>query len=311
MKTFIATVILLATASLAVVPPVGAEGGSCPPGTEPQQAPGGGVICIPVQEPDDPGEDTPGVPIPGGGGGQRTCTFHGDKIPCVSELGVWFSSRSCYAQPMDPQPPPEDPKWEGHSPEDGSVWRCMRPGIQVTWLFFYVPRDFIPGLVDPGELGREALDSMALATADIHLAPGDGEPTYVHMDTWLWVSGGQYDPLTKTVTAGGTQVTVTAQPIYVWWDLGDGTEMSCNSAGREWKADFDAGAATDCSHVFEKTSMLKPGRMFTVRAAIFYEASWTCSGACLRPAGSLGAVSGVVSTVGVEVRERQSVVVGQ
>ena len=253
----------------------------------------------------------PGVPIPGGGGGQQTCTFQGEKIPCVTALGVWFSSQSCYAQPLDPQPPPEDPKWEGHSPDDGRVWRCLRPGIQVTWLFFFVPDDVTPGLVDPGELGREALDTMRLAVPDIHLAPGQAGPTYVHMDTWLWVGAGQFESLAKTVTAGGTAVTVTAEPIQVWWDLGDGTELSCASAGREWKSDLEEGATTDCSHVYETTSASEPGARYTVRAAIYYEASWTCSGACLRPAGSLGTVAGVASSVGVEVRERQSVVVGE
>ena len=51
---------------------------------------------------------------------------------------------------------------------------------------------------------------------------GRPDPTYVHMDTWLWVGAAQFEPLAKTVTAGGTTVTVTAEPIQVWWDLGDG-----------------------------------------------------------------------------------------
>src|SRR5688572_6760072 len=94
--------VLLAAWPIALTPSAVAAYAACPPGTEPQEAPGGGVLCMPVHEPDDPGDTTPGEPIPGGGGGQRSCTFEGHKIPCVTEFGIWFSSRACYAQPMDP-----------------------------------------------------------------------------------------------------------------------------------------------------------------------------------------------------------------
>lgn len=304
--SLVAALILLLTAVLSAA----TADTTCPPGTVPQ--PGDtGIICIPVVDPGDPGDETPGDEDSGEEGGQQRCRFQGAVIPCVTSHGIWFSSRQCYAQPLEPQPLVGDPRWKGHDPSEGAVWQCLRPGVNQVWLFFFVPGDSTPRLVDPGELGREALDTMHLAVPDIHLAPGQAGPTYVHMDTWLWVGAGQFESLAKTVTAGGTTVTVAAEPIRVWWDLGDGTELSCASAGRGWKSDLGEGATTDCSHVYETTSASEPGASYTVRAAIYYEASWACSGACLRPAGSLGTVAGVASSVGVEVRERQSVVVGE
>jgi hypothetical protein len=287
-----------------------ADPGGCPPGTSPQPAPGGGVICIPAADPGDPGGTTPGNPNPGSGGDQPTCTFNGQKIPCVTELGVWFSSRSCYAQPMDPQPPEEDERWEGRSPEEGAVWRCMRPGIELIWLFFFVPRGETPGLVDPGELGRETLDTMALVVPTIRTAPSVGGPTFVNLETWLWIPESQFQTLSKTVTAGGTTVTVVAEPTHVWWETGDGEDQTCDGAGRPWTADLGDAATTDCSHSYAIASGEETDGLYRLRAAIYYQATWACEGACLRPAGDLGVVTGSTSSVGIEVRERQSLVTG-
>ena len=288
--------------------PAHAEG-DCPPGTVPQ--PGDtGIICIPAADPGDPGGTTPGGPGPGEGGGQAKCRFQGEAIPCVTAQGVWFSSQQCYAQPLEPQPLAGDPRWAGHDPSEGSVWQCVRPGITTVWLFFFVPRGETPGLVDPGELGRETLDTMSLVVPSIRTAPGLGGPTFVNLETWLWIPEAQFQTLSKTVTAGGTTVTVVAEPSHVWWETGDGEEQTCDGAGRPWTADLGDAATTDCSHRYRTASGHETSERYRLRAAIYYQVTWSCEGACLRPAGNLGAVAGSAGSVGIEVRERQSLVTG-
>jgi hypothetical protein len=296
----------VAALSLALVAPANADG-ECPPGTVPQ--PGDtGIICIPAVDPGDPGGTTPGGPNPGDGGGQAKCRFQGEAIPCVTAQGVWFSNQQCYAQPLQPQPLAGDPRWAGHDPAEGSVWQCVRPGITTVWLFFFVPRGETPGLVDPGELGRETLDTMSLVVPTIQTAPRLGGPTFVNLETWLWIPETQFQILSKTVTAGGTSVTVIAEPTRVWWDTGDGSDQICESAGRPWTADLGEAAATDCSHRYDTASGLEPNGRYRLRAAIYYHATWSCTGACLRPAGDLGVVAGSTGSVSLEVRERQSLV---
>lgn len=281
----------------------------CPPGTTPQ--PGDtGIICIPADDPGDPGGTIPGEPTPGGGGGQPACMFMGQKIPCQTPQGTWFSSQQCYAQLLSPQPLSGDPRWEGHDPTDGSVWQCVRPGVTFVWLYFFVPRGETPDLVDPGELGREALDTMRLAVPRLHMAPGPPASTYVNTETWLWIGQDQWGPLRKTVTAGGTTVAVTATPFRVWWDMGDGSELTCDSPGRPWAVGMSDRESTDCAHVYESTSRWEARGAFRLRSAIYYRAEWTCSGACSRPAGDLGVVAGANGLSELVVRERQSLVVG-
>lgn len=70
-------------------------------------------------------EDWGYEPDPGsgdtGGGEVRICTFAGEEIPCSTAAGVWDGS--CYVKPLSPQPPKEDPRWEGH--EDGVIVSCV------------------------------------------------------------------------------------------------------------------------------------------------------------------------------------------
>lgn len=290
-------------------PTAQAGGNGCPPGTEPSDT-GGGTICIPVNDPGGPGGGEPGEPGGEGGGGHQTCTYQGQKIPCTGPNGVWFSSHQCYAQPMSPQPPADDPKWEGHDPSEGNVWQCTRPGVDEAWLYFFYANGEVPPMVDPAELAQEALESMALAIPDVHIAPTPPDMTYVNLETWLWMSEGKFDTLTKTVSAGATSVTVTARPVRAWWEMGDGGETSCITPGRAWKSWMNDSATTDCSYTYLTTSRKAPDGEFKVQSAIWYQADWTCSGACLQSAGTLGEVSGLTGSQSIRVGERQSVIVG-
>ena len=76
---------------------------ACDPGEVP--SPLDGSICIPVHDPGEDGDEDPGTETTG----TAMCTYQGQKIPCVTEDGVWFASHQCYAQPADPQTLDESP----------------------------------------------------------------------------------------------------------------------------------------------------------------------------------------------------------
>ena len=273
----------------------------------------GGGVCIPAVDPGTPGDETPSTSTAGALGSQRTCTYDGRKIPCVTAEGVWFSSKQCYAQVAQPQPAKDDPVWAGKDPEKGDIWTCGRVFIggptDGIW-FFYVPDGAAPALVDPGELAQETLEAMQFPVPRVHTAPTPPNRTYVHLVTWFWTQQNAFNPLTASATAGGTAVTVTAKPVRVWWDLGDGDEMTCTSPGRPWTTDLGDAATTDCGHSYSTISLAEPNGAFTVHAVLWYAADWTCSGACSSPSGSLGEVPSLAGRRRIEVGERQSVVIG-
>lgn len=298
---------LLAFSSLMVM---GEAAVACPPGTVTSQS---GGICIRVHDPGSPGGPNGTTPASNDTGNASTAchTADGDVIPCVTVYGVWWASRQCYAHQIDL--PRERPEWQGH--KAGSLWAC--PPFHVgtvnvpNMVIFWVP----PGgktppvkVPDPAELAKSALERLPLASADLHTAPASSLQDFVHLETWLWVPQSQWTTLTKSVTAGGTTVAVTARPTKVVWDLGEGSTV-CRDAGRPWLRGMSGDARTSCGYTYETTSVGQPGGKYPVRATIVYQVDWVCTGVCLRDDGSLGEVSAVSGRSALKVGERQSVVV--
>ena len=284
---------------------------SCPDGTTPTDT-GEGWVCVPVVSPGNQGGEQEGGNTgntgENTGGGPVTCHDPGGaKIPCTSDLGVWFSKYGCYANKQNPDP--GAPEWAGHDPSEGSAWLCNDP-LDMDPLYFFVPNGGgpAPTLVDPAVLAQGALDRMQLVTPDIRMAPQPPLMSYVGLETWLWMDPGQWDALDVTVTAGATSVTVTAAPVRATWDLTAGS-TTCTSAGRAWVKGMNEYEQTGCSYTFDEVSDGQPDDAFPVSATLTYQVDWTCSGACMTPSGTLGEVDGVPGNAAIRVGERQSVVI--
>jgi len=190
---------------------------ACPDGSIPLPTDAG--ICIPVTDPgtpdapDDDGTNTPA---------SQTChRIDGTPVDCVAPWGVWNSANQCWIHQVNV--PLSDPVWEGRT--DGSIWMCalIVDGVDPV-VMFRVPPGVEPELPDPGQLSQRALGLLELETASVHTAPQDPARTYVGVENWLWVPESQWATLTKTVTAGGTSVTVTARPDRVVWAMGPETK---------------------------------------------------------------------------------------
>jgi hypothetical protein len=160
---------------------------------------------------------------------------------------------------------------------------------------------------DPAVLARRALERMVLTVPDVHLAPAPPAKTYVGLETWLWLPAQQWAALTESVTAGGTTVTVTAEPRRVVWEMGAGSTV-CYDPGRVWViGQMSESSTTSCQYTYEQVSDFQPDQRFQVAATIVFRADWTCSGDCLADSGSLGEVEGLPGRSAIRVGERQSV----
>lgn len=267
LKRLGAVLAVVVAAHLALLtPPAFADG--CPDGTTPAPAPGGGVICIVVTDPgtpDDPG-DGGTAPTGSGGGCHRD---DGSPVTCVSEWGTWDDAHQCWAHSVDV--PANDPVWGGH--DNGSIWMCALIDDTAPMVTWWVPPGAAPAPVDPGELAQQAVGLLPLETAEVQTAPQSPDRSYVGVENWLWVPSSQWTTLTKTVSAGGTSVTVTARPDRVVWDMGPAT-TTCFSAGLAWASGMTDAAETTCGFTYSVTSRSQPD----LSARIQYQVDWTCAG---------------------------------
>ncbi len=311
------SLLFVVIALVVTVPATPAAADGCGPGQVPQEIPGQGVICVPATDPGgggggggEPGTD------PVGGGGSATCQdSDGKTIPCSLNGLAWFANHTCYAGALTPPPPGTEAFYpEGEGPDTGSLYECRFQGNGAPFadaaLIFFVAQGAVPVvLIDPAVLAQRALDQMKLATPTIHTAPQPPDMTYVGLETWLWMDEGQWEPLELTVTAGATAVTVTAAPARASWDLTTGS-TTCTSPGRVWVDGMSSSAETDCSYTWSQTSDGQSEDAFPVSSMLTYQVDWTCSGACLTDAGTLGEVDGLPGGAAIRVGERQSVVIG-
>jgi hypothetical protein len=176
--------------------------------------------------------------------------------------------------------------------------------VNVIW----VAPGHQPGPPSPAQLAATAIGMLRLAKAEVHTAPAAPAPTYVGVQNWLWIPQAQWTTLSKSVTAGPTTVTVTAEPEEVSWDVGP-TTITCNGTGQPWTRGMTDAATTDCGYTYTQDSASQKDGTFPITAVIKYHVAWTCAGPCSTAGGDLGLVDAPVGTSALRVLQRQTVVV--
>lgn len=135
----------------------------------------------------------------------------------------------------------------------------------------------------------------------------------VNAETWFWAD--EPDELTETGTDGPLTVVITATPLSLSVDPGDGSDViECPSVGvaydeeltyHEQSAQGDQPSVSDCHHVFRRTSLREDDGVFTVTATMTWDVQYTYTGP-ISGSGDLGPDE-VSSTIEIEVGEIQSV----
>lgn len=159
-------------------------------------------------------------------------------------------------------------------------------------------------------LAYQAMGQMSLQAPQARTAPEAPLKTYTGLETWLWMPQGQWAPQRLTVGVPGVAVTVTAEPVRMWWGMGDGGHTTCPGPGRPWVKGMSDDAKTSCSYTYRTISKDEPGGTFDVQSLIVYRVSWTCAGgACTQAGGDFGEIDGPITRSDLRVGERQSVIV--
>lgn len=231
----------------------------------------GGIIEIQVEcfefGGGDPGDQ--------GGGGPRVCTLGGKIIPCTSSSGTWVAAHQCYVRALSPQPPKEDPMWQGHT--DGTLYWCDRAPL-TDWVPVVIWMNSDPTtLPDPWVLARRAMNSMALTSPEIGIVPeaASGSVGIIGLPVWMWVANpgpSVTGPITRSASEAGYTVTATARVRRMVWDMGDGTSVTCTGPGTPYIDAYGRSPSPSCGHTYTKV-----GR-YTVTATAYWEITWTGMG---------------------------------
>ena len=263
---------------------------------------GGGVVCPPnvpnctisVGGGGGPGGGGGGGDGGGGGSGSATCTMHPvigspatKTVPCYrADLGWFNPSDECYWQLLKPQPKAGDPELigsntpSGWKPGDGAIYNvtCTANGAQVTGGITWSqnPPPGYGGGPDPAALAQQAVKQMGLRGANIGIAPKQGSTGLVGLPVWLWDkrSTTTWGPVSASVNAAGITVTATAHVTQIDWSLGDGSSLTCTSAGTPYKASYGKSSSPDCGHTYQQTSAGHAHGVFAIQAVSTWSVAW-------------------------------------
>jgi hypothetical protein len=163
-----------------------------------------------------------------------------------------------------------------------------------------------PGpVVDPYALAVQARNQLVLPAPTLHTAPPPGK-LIVQWQTWLWMDGGAWQPLSATASAGFVSATVMARPVRVRWDMGDGNSVVCDGPGTPWNPAVPAsGQQPSCSYVYHRSSAGRPNDSYVIRASIDWSTAWSAAGA---PGGGALGPATTVGELAVQVGEVQAVI---
>ncbi|KRF32290.1 hypothetical protein [Nocardioides sp. Soil805] len=254
-----------------------------------------GQCTVWVEVPADPGSPgEPGVDGPQDTGSGAACYWDGTSqgitkpppgpVPCSSPAGYWSNSYRCYISPVEPQPPAGDPSWQGHEPADGAVYNCYQPqtGLLITIWSQDTPPNSGTGPT-PREVAQIAIEQMRLSAISIGIAPEPGPDSIglVGMPVWMWAkdpNAHTIGPLSESASAGGITVTATAKVLQITWDMGDGTEVVCDTAGSPYKPSYGRKDSPDCGHTYTRSSAREVDDAYTVTATSSWVITWSGAG---------------------------------
>lgn len=175
-------------------------------------------------------------------------------------------------------------------------WDSSTGQLAEAWWVTYDPANPFGPIGAAQRALEDARRQLVLPEPEIHLAPPRDTPQLVGVPSWFWV--GDWSDRQTSAAVAGVVSTVTARPVSVRWDPGDGTgAFVCDGTGEPWRP--GAGAERPpCGHTYTSSGPV------TVTATITWETSWSAT------TGEGGALEPLTTTATwpVAVRQAQAVI---
>ena len=207
----------------------------------------------------------PGADGPGGGrlDPDRVCRRDGSVIPCdirnAQGTYSWNHGRGCYV--INVRVTADHPAHTQRGGDGGAFYGCFteaeaRAGARESDEVWWSDVAWFTG----GPAGRTWIErlvaSMEFTGIDLGIVPepGPDRAGVLGLPTWMWVS----DPTPPTAgvvdaadTIGDVALTSRATWLGVTWDMGDGTQVTCD-LGTPYRDEFGVAPSPDCGHRYTR-----------------------------------------------------------
>lgn len=149
-------------------------------------------------------------------------------------------------------------------------------------------------------LAQRAVKLLRLPSPELAGSPKLGGAQMVRVPVWFWTDRAMWSARSATASVPGESVSVTATPVGMSFDFGDGTSGTCGGPGTPYVAGDDPSAASpDCGHTYQQDSGSEPGGVFAVTASVVWRITWV-------GAGQVGALNSVTTAVSLPLRVEES-----
>ncbi|MGW4393820.1 hypothetical protein ACWEHA_00915 [Amycolatopsis nivea] len=132
--------------------------------------------------------------------------------------------------------------------------------------------------VSPAQLAHQAMAELGLEAPDIKLAPPGDSPhgATVGFPVWMWTARRPETtgPISKSATAGGVSVMVTATLESITWAMGDGATVTCSGAGTPFTDDQAGRPSPTCGHIYSRSA----SSGFPIAATGHWRIRWSGAG---------------------------------
>jgi hypothetical protein len=182
------------------------------------------------------------------------------------------------------------------APADGQYVAlvCLDAGGEIvhTDALFYTPADPLAGIGAAYRAMELAREQIVLLEPQIATSPPAGAFQLVGLPTYLSV-GAAWATAEQTATVGAVSSTVTATPVEVAWEPGDGSPaVTCATGG--------STDQPDCAHTYIHSSSDADGGTYALTATITWEVTWSAT------TGEGGALEPVTRTATIPVTVQQA-----
>jgi hypothetical protein len=181
-------------------------------------------------------------------------------------------------------------------------WRMCGSAMTAVW---------IPEL-DGEDLAELAIDEVRrkLPVPATRLAPAP-EQLVTQLSTWIWTDPAIWQPVTATAALPTLSATVTARPMVLRFDPGDGRHgtgaITCLGPGQPWLPEFGDDRVSPCSYTYRHSSDLSATGTWTTSTTIDWAVTYQVSDGS---SGDLAALT-TRSTLPVTVGELQALLTGR
>lgn len=278
---------------------------------DPVVTPGrGSSITTVIDDPGAPGRSVAGVPVKkvagsGGGGVAPPVVRFADGSYSVDTGVGGAGSGDCFYERVSELDEPGPPVRTAYRRSCDEATLAAETGT----IIFRGPGAPPPVQVTPAQLAQRAVGELVLPSPVVRRSPVEtneyeGDPfTWANLWTWFWTDPSAFGPLTQTTSLGPVSATVTARPVGLVFDPGDGGEVvRCAGPGVAWSEVFgNDEPPTGCGYRYRGVT----DGPVTTSLGIVWKVSWTGSG------GAGGSLPAMTTTTSAPLRVLQVQVVNR